>query len=93
MGIGAVCHTVNPRLSDKDIKFIINDGGAQVLISDITFAAQVRDLDLDLDPDMIRIAIDDAHLSLTSCSSVVVQLERVVPDCPALEAVVFLTDG
>ena len=69
MGIGAVCHTVNPRLSDKDIKFIINDGGAQVLISDITFAAQVRNLEPDLDPDMIRKAIDDAHSSLMSCTS------------------------
>ncbi len=25
MGLGAVTHTVNPRLSDKDIMFIIND--------------------------------------------------------------------
>jgi acyl-CoA synthetase (AMP-forming)/AMP-acid ligase II len=25
MGVGACCHTVNPRLSDKDIRYIIND--------------------------------------------------------------------
>jgi len=42
MGIGAVCHTVNPRLSDRDIRFIVNDAGGLVLISDITFADQVR---------------------------------------------------
>ena len=59
MGHGAVCHTVNPRLSDKDIKFIINDAADLILLSDITFAAQ---------------------------------LERIVPECPSLRVVVFLTD-
>lgn len=25
MGNGAICHTLNPRLSDKDIAYIVND--------------------------------------------------------------------
>lgn len=41
MGLGAVTHTVNPRLSDKDICFILNDAQDVLLLSDITFAAQV----------------------------------------------------
>ena len=41
MGSGAVCHTVNPRLSDKDVRFIVNDAGGLLLLADITFAAQV----------------------------------------------------
>eukprot|EP00798_Chlamydomonas_sp_ICE-L_P008231 gene8231-1497_t len=58
-GLGAICHTVNPRLSDKDIKFIITDAGDEILCSDITFAEQ---------------------------------LERIIPECPCVKAVIFLTD-
>eukprot|EP00955_Chlamydomonas_euryale_P051679 354917-Chlamydomonas_euryale.AAC.28 len=42
MGLGAVTHTVNPRLSDKDIRFIVNDAKDCMLLSDITFAETVR---------------------------------------------------
>lgn len=36
-GCGAVCHTVNPRLFEKDIEFIIQDAEDMVLLVDITF--------------------------------------------------------
>ncbi|GAX84444.1 hypothetical protein CEUSTIGMA_g11864.t1 [Chlamydomonas eustigma] len=32
MGLGACCHTVNPRLSDKDIRFIMNDAQVSLLM-------------------------------------------------------------
>jgi len=37
-GMGAVCHTVNPRLSTDDIAFIMHDAGDILLFADITFA-------------------------------------------------------
>ncbi|MEO8714980.1 MAG: long-chain-fatty-acid--CoA ligase, partial [Acetobacteraceae bacterium] len=37
-GMGAVCHTVNPRLSDDDIAYIINDARDAVLFADPGFA-------------------------------------------------------
>ncbi|KAG1667964.1 hypothetical protein FOA52_008336 [Chlamydomonas sp. UWO 241] len=40
MGLGAVTHTVNPRLSDKDIRYIVNDAADGLLLSDISFATQ-----------------------------------------------------
>jgi fatty-acyl-CoA synthase len=36
-GIGAVCHTLNPRLSNDQICFIINDAQDSVVFFDLTF--------------------------------------------------------
>ena len=40
-GMGAICHTVNPRLSNEDIAFIMNDAADVLLFADITFAAAI----------------------------------------------------
>ncbi|MDZ4368930.1 MAG: fatty-acid--CoA ligase [Afipia sp.] len=37
MGIGAVCHTVNPRLFPEQIAWIINHAGDRVVMIDLTF--------------------------------------------------------
>lgn len=37
MGLGAVCHTLNPRLSVKDLAYIVNDAKDCVIMADITF--------------------------------------------------------
>ncbi len=36
-GMGAVIHTVNPRLAPDDIAFIVNDAGSVVLCADLSF--------------------------------------------------------
>ncbi len=36
-GMGAVIHTVNPRLSADDVAFILNDAGSVVLCADLSF--------------------------------------------------------
>lgn len=59
MGIGGVLHTLNPRLSDKDLIYIANHAGDKVIMADITF---------------------------------VPLLQRILPHCPAVRAVVLLTD-
>ncbi len=38
-GMGAVCHTVNPRLSADDIAYILNDARDGVLFADLSFVA------------------------------------------------------
>jgi 3-(methylthio)propionyl---CoA ligase len=40
-GMQAVCHTVNPRLSNDDIAYIMTDAGDQLLFADTTFAAAI----------------------------------------------------
>lgn len=44
-GIGAILHTVNPRLYPDQIEYIVNHSGAKVVMADITFSdllAQVQ---------------------------------------------------
>ncbi|RAI57544.1 long-chain fatty acid--CoA ligase [Roseicella frigidaeris] len=43
-GMGAVCHTVNPRLSEEDIAFILNDAADAALFADPGFAPLVAAL-------------------------------------------------
>jgi fatty-acyl-CoA synthase len=43
-GIGAVLHTVNPRLFPEQIDYIVNHAEDSILFFDITFAGQVADL-------------------------------------------------
>ncbi len=41
-GMGAVCHTVNPRLSDDDIAYIINDAQDRLVFADPTIVPLVE---------------------------------------------------
>ena len=43
-GMGAICHTVNPRLAPDDIEFIMNDAADSVLFADTDFAGLVTSL-------------------------------------------------
>lgn len=44
-GMGAVCHTLNPRLFPKDIAWVANHAEDQVLFFDLTFLPLVRELE------------------------------------------------
>ena len=37
MGIGAVCHTLNPRLFAEQLCYIINHAEDQIIFTDLTF--------------------------------------------------------
>ncbi len=43
-GMGAVIHTVNPRLAPEDIGFILQDAGSVVLCADLSFTALLEKL-------------------------------------------------
>ena len=44
MGIGAVCHTLNPRLFAEQLVYIVNHAEDQVLFTDLTFVSIVAQL-------------------------------------------------
>ena len=44
LGIGAVCHTVNPRLFPEQISWIINHAEDRVLMTDLTFVPLLEKL-------------------------------------------------
>ncbi|MCE2988011.1 MAG: long-chain-fatty-acid--CoA ligase [Phenylobacterium sp.] len=64
MGIGAVCHTLNPRLFSEQLVYIINHAEDRVIFTDLTFLpilAQIRD-----QIPMVKHVIvltDDAHMT------------------------------
>lgn len=66
-GIGAVCHTINPRLSREQLIYIITHAGDQLLFLDLTFVPLVESLLPDL-PEGLRFVIltDRAHLPQTT---------------------------
>jgi len=46
MGLGAVCHTLNPRLSHEQLAYVINHSGDRLIFADSAFAsdlAAIRD--------------------------------------------------
>ncbi len=43
-GMGAICHTINPRLHPDDITYIINHAGDRVLFVDVSFAGLIRQI-------------------------------------------------
>ena len=43
-GKGSICHTVNPRLFPKQISYILNAGGAKVLILECSFAPIIAEI-------------------------------------------------
>lgn len=44
MGIGAVCHTLNPRLFADQLVYIINHAGDRIIFTDLSFVPMLRDL-------------------------------------------------
>ncbi|MDB5454291.1 MAG: fatty-acyl-CoA synthase [Caulobacteraceae bacterium] len=42
MGIGAVCHTLNPRLFDEQLTYIINHAEDRIIITDLTFIQKLE---------------------------------------------------
>lgn len=69
-GIGAICHTLNPRLSADQMEYITNHAGDKALFVDLTFVRLVEKL-LPLLPNMIFVIMTDAeHMPETSLPNV-----------------------
>ncbi len=71
MGIGAVCHTLNPRLFPDQIAWIMNDAEDSMLFVDLTFVPLVEKIG-PLVPSLKKIIVltDQAHMPQTSLNAV-----------------------
>ena len=66
-GRGAVCHTINPRLSHEQLVYIIRHAGDRVLFLDLTFVPLVEALLPELPGDLrLVILTDRAHMPETT---------------------------
>jgi acyl-CoA synthetase (AMP-forming)/AMP-acid ligase II len=66
-GMGAVCHTINPRLFHDQLRYIVNHAEDQLVFLDLTFVKLVETLAADFKP--VRhyvIMTDRAHMPATS---------------------------
>jgi len=70
-GIGAVCHTINPRLSAEQMIYIVNHASDRIIFCDTTFLPILEKLRPHL-PDELRVAVmtDRAHMPETSLEGV-----------------------
>ena len=72
MGIGAICHTVNPRLFPEQIAWIINHAEDRVVMLDTTFLPVVEKV-ADKMPSVERFVIftDKAHMPQTTLKNAI----------------------
>ncbi|MCG6903017.1 MAG: long-chain fatty acid--CoA ligase [Rhodobacter sp.] len=69
-GIGAICHTMNPRLSAEQMIYITNHAQDKAMFLDLTFVPLVEKLAPQF-PDMAYVIMTDAaHMPQTSLSNV-----------------------
>src|ERR1700731_3681005 len=67
MGIGAICHTVNPRLFPEQIAWIVNHAKDRIVITDLTFVPMLEQIAAKL-PSIERFVVltDKAHMPQTT---------------------------
>ena len=64
MGIGAVCHTLNPRLFPDQLCYIINHAEDKVLFTDLTFLATIIERRADMKSvETVIVMTDEGHMA------------------------------
>ncbi len=67
MGIGAVCHTINPRLFPEQIAYIVNHAEDRMIFVDLTFVPILEKLGKQIDVvETFVILTDRAHMPQTT---------------------------
>ena len=85
-GIGAVLHTINPRLHGDQIVWVANHAEDSVLFFDITFAGQVAELAGRMPTVRTLVAMTDrAHLPADAPDTALVYEELVAAHAPAFD--------
>lgn len=59
-GVGAVCHTLNPRLSPEQLTYIVGHAGDRVLFLDLTFVPLAEKLQPQFPDDLRYVILTDA---------------------------------
>ncbi len=80
MGIGAICHTVNPRLFPEQIAWIINHAQDRVVMTDLTFVPVLEKI-ADKLPSVERYIVltDKAHMPQTALKNAVAYEDWIAP--------------
>ena len=68
MGIGAICHTLNPRLFNADLEYIVNRAADSVVIVDRSLAAKLAEV-LPGCPSVRHVVVIDGAGSVTNESA------------------------
>ncbi|PLS20388.1 long-chain fatty acid--CoA ligase [Neptunicoccus cionae] len=77
-GIGAVCHTINPRLSAEQMIYIVNHAEDKAIFVDLTFVPILNALKEHLPKDLIYVAMTDrAHMPETDLPNLLCYEELV----------------
>ncbi len=72
MGIGAVCHTINPRLFPDQIAWIANHAGDRIIFTDITFVPILEKVaDKLTGVERFVVLTDQAHMPQTALKNAV----------------------
>lgn len=80
MGIGAICHTVNPRLFAEQLVYIFNHAEDRILFVDLTFVPVMEAIAAQL-PSITKYIIltDEAHLPETSLPNAIAYESWLAP--------------
>lgn len=90
-GIGAICHTINPRLSAEQMIYIVNHAEDRVLFTDLTFVPILEGLQEALPKNLIYVIMTDrAHMPETSlpgalCYEELIEAEAANFDWPEFD--------
>jgi len=78
MGLGAICHTVNPRLFPDQIAWIINHAQDRIVITDLTFVPVLEQIAAKL-PSVERYVVltDRAHMPETKLKNAIAYEEWI----------------
>ncbi|MEM9852607.1 MAG: AMP-binding protein, partial [Pseudomonadota bacterium] len=69
-GIGAVCHTINPRLSAEQMIYIVNHAGDRVFFTDLTFVPALEKLAAHFPKDITFVIMTDRdHMPETTLNA------------------------
>jgi fatty-acyl-CoA synthase len=64
MGIGAVCHTLNPRLFPDQLCYIIGHAGDKILFTDLTFLPTILERRADMaSVEQVIVMTDEGHMA------------------------------
>src|SRR5215471_7308550 len=81
MGIGAICHTVNPRLFPDQIGWIINHAQDRIVVTDLTFVPMLEQIaDKLASVERYVLLTDGAHMPQTSLKNAIAY-EDWIADC------------
>ena len=85
-GMGAVVHTINPRLSAEQMTYIVEHAGDKVLALDLTFVPLIEKLAPHFPADMIYVIMtDSAHMPETSLPGALCYEDLLTAESPGFD--------